>query len=206
MSDSARVVAADQPDHAPGNDTAATALTIQSADLGLALAVSNPRPNEGDADTFTLTLTNHGPYGAGGIVVDARLPAGLDYKDDLPSQGSYDRPTGVWTVGNVAKGGTAMLTLTAVLSTGTGGTTLRPVDRIGASDHLDPLAANDTAGVSVSVPLADLGVSIVASDTLPNEGGTVTLTATLTNHGPDDASGVRMSGGGMLRIRWGRRS
>ena len=45
------------------------------------------------------------------------LPAGLTFVSEVPSQGTYDSGTGVWTVGTVANSGSATLTITATVAT-----------------------------------------------------------------------------------------
>src|SRR5438552_817044 len=118
------------------------------------------------------------------------MPAGLTYTGATPSQGGYVTGSGVWTVGSLAGGAGATLAITASVDAGSGGATLASTSSITTSDQADHVAANNLASRSVTIPLADLGLAIAASDPAPNEGGAVTFTLTLTNHGPDAASGV----------------
>ncbi|QKZ12205.1 sialate O-acetylesterase [Spirosoma sp. KUDC1026] len=53
------------------------------ADLSLALRVSNRIVAVNQPVTFTLVLSNEGPLAAEGIVLQSRLPAGLDFVDAL---------------------------------------------------------------------------------------------------------------------------
>ena len=82
-------------------------MDAQQADLSLAKMVSDATPNVGDTVTFTVTLTNSGPASASGVQVSDLLPAGLSFLGAVPSQGSYDGITGLWTVGTLASGGVA---------------------------------------------------------------------------------------------------
>lgn len=193
IADSARITAVDQADPVASNDAAGAVLSIPSADLAVALAASNPTPIEGEAVTFTITLENLGPDAASGVDVTSVLPAGLTYSSAVPSQGAYSSASGVWSVGGLAAGATATLALDATVDAGLGGATLVVGASVTASDQADPAAANDSAGVSLGVPSADLGVAIAASTHAPIEGGTVTLTITLANQGPDDANGIAVT-------------
>src|SRR5205823_567718 len=64
---------------------------------------------------------------------------------------------------------------------------------ITASDRADHVVANNAASQSVTVQLADLGVAIAVDRPTPDEGSTVTFTLTLTNDGPDAASGIAVT-------------
>ena len=193
LTDSALVRAEDQADHIAANNSAAAVLTVQSADLGLALFADHPTANEGAPVTLTLTLVNHGPFAAGGITVAVPLPVGLDYASAVASQGSYANAVGMWTVGSVANADSATLTLSATVGAGTGGTALLQNATISASDHLDWVAANNQASVSLGVPLADVALTLAVDDALPNEGGTLVYTLVVTNHGPSAATGIAVT-------------
>jgi uncharacterized repeat protein (TIGR01451 family) len=82
------------------------------ADLSLSQTLSDSAIFVGDTVTFTLTLNNDGPHTAAGIKVQDILPAGFDFTQITPSQGTYNRDTGLWKVGHVASGHQATLTLT----------------------------------------------------------------------------------------------
>ena len=53
------------------------------------------------------------------MVVADLLPAGLTFVSATPSTGSYNSGTGVWTVGNLANGASASLSLVATVTTHT---------------------------------------------------------------------------------------
>jgi uncharacterized repeat protein (TIGR01451 family) len=88
-------------------------LAVAVGDLSLQMAVDAPARQVGQQATFTLTLANGGPDAAGGVAVAAALPAGLALVSATPSQGSYDGATGLWSVGAVASGAQATLTVVA---------------------------------------------------------------------------------------------
>jgi uncharacterized repeat protein (TIGR01451 family) len=87
-----------------------------SADLSLTKAVDNYTPDIGSNVDFTLTVSNGGPDGATGVEVTDLLPTGYTYVGDTPSVGTYDSGSGVWTIGNLANGANATLTITATVN------------------------------------------------------------------------------------------
>jgi uncharacterized repeat protein (TIGR01451 family) len=183
----ASIAAADQFDPDTTNDSASATVTPQQADLALTKTVDNAKPLSGQTVTFTITLTNNGPDGATGVAVNDLLPAGLVFVSDVASQGSYNSSTGVWTVAAVANGATATLTIQATIS---GAVTVTNVATVSAADQFDPDAANNTASVTVSTEQAELAVTKTVNNSTPNVGDLVTYTVTLTNNGPDTATGV----------------
>lgn len=75
---------------------------------------ATPLDSQGaDGGSFTVTVADHGPAAATGVTVTDLLPSGLVLVRATPSAGGYDRTTGVWTVGSLAAGAQATLTLTA---------------------------------------------------------------------------------------------
>jgi uncharacterized repeat protein (TIGR01451 family) len=66
---------------------------------------------------FTLTATNAGPRSATGVNVTDVLPAGYTYvSNTAPSTGTFNSGSGVWSIGNLANGGSATLTITATVN------------------------------------------------------------------------------------------
>jgi uncharacterized repeat protein (TIGR01451 family) len=84
-----------------------------TADLSLTQTVDNHTPDIGNNVTFTLTVTNSGPDDASGVAVTDALPTGYTYVSDTPSTGTYNNGSGVWTIGDLANGNSATLTITA---------------------------------------------------------------------------------------------
>lgn len=161
---------------------------IGDADLSLSMSVSNPAPAVGDTITFTTILTNGGPEGASDVQVQDFLPAGLTFVSAVPSQGTYNNFTGVWTVGSLPVGTPQTLSIAATL---TSTSTQTSTATIASVDQVDPNPANNTASVSVST-VSDLSLSKGVTDSAPNVGDTITFTVTLTNHGPSLATNVEV--------------
>src|SRR5581483_10627515 len=183
----AAVSAADQFDPNTANNQASVTETPQQADLALSKAVSDATPNVGATITFTVTLVNHGPGAATGVAVADPLPAGLTFISAVPGQGTYDAATGQWTVGTVAAGTPLTLSIKARVESPAAQTNVAAVS---AADQFDPDTANNQASVTETPQQADLALAKSVDDPAPNVGGTVTFTVTLTDHGPDPATGV----------------
>ncbi len=103
-------------------------------DLSLSKTVDNGAPDQNSNVTFTLTVDNASTEQATGVAVTDLLPAGLTYVSDTGG-GAYVPGTGVWTIGTIAGGGSASLTITATV---TSPTTVTNVAEITAADQNDP--------------------------------------------------------------------
>jgi uncharacterized repeat protein (TIGR01451 family) len=160
------------------------------ADLHVAKAVDDAAPNEGDSIEYTILLHNLGPGAASGVVVADSLPAGVTYSADSPSQGLYDFASGFWTLGDLAAGDSASLSITADVDPGTAGSTIVNGASIAASSSLDPNSGNDTDSAAVVVQSADLGVVKYSNKGTAAENSSVTFTIWLHNYGPDPATSV----------------
>ncbi len=86
--------------------------TVKKTDVKLEKTVSNAAPKYGDNVIYTIKATNTGSEEAKGIQVTDILPAALKYVSNSASQGQYNVTSGLWTVGNIAAGASATLTIT----------------------------------------------------------------------------------------------
>jgi uncharacterized repeat protein (TIGR01451 family) len=141
----------------------------------------------GDTVTFTVTLTDNGPSSATNVSVSDLLPAGLTFVSATPSQGTYSNTSGVWAVGTVTTTGPQTLTIQAKVTSPAAQTNTASISN---SDQFDPNAGNNSADATETPQQADLQVSKTVDNPTPNVGDTITYTVTLTNNGPDDATGV----------------
>ena len=81
-------------------------------------------PNVGQQFHYTITATNHGPGTATGVQVTDKLPAGLTFNGFTASQGTYNSATGIWNVGTLADGASAILRLFVTPTISAAGTTV----------------------------------------------------------------------------------
>ncbi|HPS79843.1 MAG TPA: hypothetical protein PLS53_16910, partial [Thermoanaerobaculaceae bacterium] len=117
------------------------------ADLRLVKAVDFPTRLLGEDAVFTITVTNLGGNCASDVQVTDLLPAGLTYQSD-DSGGAYTPATGVWGVGPVNAGASAVLHLTARATTT--GVWLNRAE-ITQTVPVDPVPGNNSFEVTVTV-------------------------------------------------------
>ncbi len=181
-------ISADQEDGATANNTASADVDGQVAGIELTKTVDDSTPAAiGDQVTYTITLTNNGPDAATGTAVTDQLPAGLTYVSSSATAGAYNAATGAWTLGTVANGVTETLTITATVDV----TTQITNTATATSDLTDPTA--NVATAVVDIPEADLAMTKTVSDATPAANGVVTYTLTVTNGGPDVATGIAVN-------------
>jgi hypothetical protein len=140
------------------------------ADLEVTKTVDNPTPIFGTPITYTITVTNHGPDTATNVIVADPLPTGLTFIAAAASQGTYDAATGIWFVGTLANGASAVLHLT--VQTAQDGPIVN--NAVGGADQLDPDLSNNQATVPVTVQLSPdqigklpfLGTNILGNPTV----------------------------------------
>jgi uncharacterized repeat protein (TIGR01451 family) len=190
QTNTATVARADQFDPNTANNTASATETPQQADLAVTKTVSNARPNVGDTITFTVTLTDKGPGAANGVEVSDLLPAGLTFVSAVPSQGSYDPTSGLWTVGTVSPANPVTLALLARVASPDLQTNTATIKH---ADQFDPDPGNNQASATETPQQADLALSKTVSNPKPNVGDTITYTVTLTNAGPDAATNAQVT-------------
>ncbi|WP_296699811.1 SdrD B-like domain-containing protein [Thiocapsa sp. UBA6158] len=169
-------------------------------DLSLTKSVDPTIQEVNELVTFTLTLSNVAGFSnASGVKVTDLLPSGYSFVSATPSVGSYASGTGLWTVGNLAAGSSATLTLSARVNASGSYVNVAEVSAADQTD-LDSTPGNgpqnpeedDRASVTPTIaPQIDLSLTKSISPTTPKVGETVTFTLTLNNAaGYSDATGV----------------
>ena len=185
-----------QRDDNDANDSATAKIDAPpAADLSLAKTVDDSSPDKGQNVVFTLTVTNSGPNDTTAVVVHEMMPDGLTYVSDDGS-GAYDSGTGHWTVGDLKVGDHATLHITASVDVES---QLTNVAEISHSDLYDPDSTpgngvpgeDDRATVVVNARgVADLAVTKAVKPSSIFKGDKATYTVSVTNKGPDNATGV----------------
>jgi LPXTG-site transpeptidase (sortase) family protein len=164
-------------------------VTGQAADVAITKTVSNATPNQGTNVTFTVTAHNNGPSAATGVVVTDVLPAGLTLVSATAS-GTTTYSGGTWTIGPLANGGNATLSIVATV---TGTTLVTNSATKTAEDQTDTVPGNDSASATVTGQAADIAITKTVDNTTPNQNTNVTFTVTATNNGPSNATGVQVT-------------
>lgn len=119
-----------------------------AANIAVSKSSDNLAPVQGEEFNFTITATNKGPDAATGLKIRDLLPARLSYVSSSASQGVYKSGNGVWTIGPLAKGATATLTITvSAASTGKAKNTAS----VSALNEFDLVASNNSASVTVII-------------------------------------------------------
>lgn len=160
-----------------------------SVDLGIVKTVNNATPLLGTNITFTLVVTNYGPQNGTGVVANDLLPAGLVYVGHSTATGTYNPVSGLWTIGNLANGGSATLTITANVTQ----PAVPSVTNVGivSGNQADPNPANNTDSETITPNVVtDLRIVKTVNESTPVVGTNVTFTVLVHNDGPSDATGV----------------
>ncbi|PAT31764.1 hypothetical protein CLI92_04105 [Vandammella animalimorsus] len=167
----------------------ATVVVKDAADVRLTKVVDKADASVGDEVTFTITVTNDGPSAAQAVTVNEQLPSGYTLVSATPSAGTYAAPT--WTVGDLANGVNATLTVKATVNatgdyanTATVNSTTTPGD--------DPSNNSGTATVTAKAK-ADVRLTKVVDKADASVGDEVTFTITVTNDGPSAAQAVTVN-------------
>ncbi len=114
--------------------------------LSITKTVDNPTPMVGSTVTYTVTLTAAGPSTAFAPTVSDVLPPGLTFMSASATSGLYDQDNGIWTVGDLAPGAGAILTIVAGVD---GAGTVVNIASVLTSQESDPSLAT-TASASIS--------------------------------------------------------
>ena len=178
-----------QYDYNPSNNQDNVSILVKPAtDLVITKDVNNSSPNFGDEVKWTLTAYNNGPDRATGVVVSDVLPKSLIWVSDDGS-GKYNHNTGVWNVGSLNKGSVATLNINCKVNAT--GNIKNQVSVTGNEHDYNPSNNHDDEVIRVN-PACDLGIVKVVSSSVVNYLDVVKWTLTVSNYGPDAASGVRI--------------
>jgi len=166
--------------------------SLNIVDLTITKAANTTGPvNVTDSIKFTITVTNNGPCDATEVKVTEVLSPHLSLTSNVttPGHGYYNKNTGVWYIGNLNEGSTAVLTLVAkVISNGT------IANVVTVSSHEEDTNKSDNKDNITNItalPIVDLEITKAANTTGPvNVTDSIKFTITVTNNGPCDATDV----------------
>ena len=171
-----------------------TGAVAVNADLVIAKTGVPDPVTEGNNITYTVTVTNNGPGDASSVSMVDTLAGLLTYVSATPSQGSCTEASGVVTcsLGGIADGASATVTIVAGTPDVPDTTVVTNSATVSGAEP-DPNEANnsvtlDTTIVPAGAVLADLAVT--KEGLFPTFTGHLNYAITVTNNGPDDATGV----------------
>jgi len=144
----------------------------------------------GDEVVYTLKAKNYGPSVAYDVFVTDTLSSILSGVVATPSAGSWISP--VWTIGTIANGASATLTLRGkVASNATGTLSNKATVVTSTSDTV--LTNNSTAYIAKISALSDLSVSLTNTPSTIVAGNVISYPLVVKNLGPSDAQQVVVS-------------
>ena len=157
---------------------------------------SSSTPDEGDTVSFQIVVTNNGAAQATNVTLTDTLPTGLTFTGSSVTTGSYNSGTGLFTIGTLASGSSATLTLTGTVDVGQSGNTITNITTAAMGDQNDPSTVGDDLDETVEVENdADLVTvkTLASGDPTPAEGDTVTFQIVVTNNGAAQATNVSLT-------------
>ncbi len=140
----------------------------------------------GNNVTFTIVVTNNGKSNATNVVISDVLNEAFLWK----SGGSYDKSSRnvTWTIGNIAAGQSATVTLVATAMTAGNYTNVAFVN----SDENRTKVNASSENVTI-IPNVELNLTKEANASEVKVGDNITFTIVITNNGKSDASNVTVS-------------
>ena len=171
-----------------------------NADVSLTLTDSPDPVNAGTSLTYVATATNNGPGDAQDVSISLPLPAVTAFVSATPSAG------GSCTTPAVGATGTVDCTWAGVTANATARTATVVVDvppsatgNLSATGTVtttstDPDPINDSATADTAIAVsADLSITLTDAPDPVTAGTNLVYTATVTNGGPSDATGVTVT-------------
>ena len=178
------LVSSDTEDPNAENDVAIDSIDAVAADLEITKTVDEPAPDLGDVVVWTIEVVNNGPDTAEHVVIKDMLPEGTTFISS--SDENFDEDVGEFALGDLESGESASVHITVRVDDADGA-------RINiasvSSDTYDDVEDNNVAEAETDAVAADLELD---KGVIPpqEQGDTVEWTISVTNTGPDAATGV----------------
>jgi uncharacterized repeat protein (TIGR01451 family) len=192
-------------DYDTSNNTASASVTASQpaqprADLSLTKTASSATVPVNSNVVFSITVLNSGPNAASNVSVKDVLPQGVGFLTSIPTHGSYNHTTGIWTIGDLAVGASAGLLLEvkviqagAIVNTAEVFSSSLPDPDSTPNNNVpteDDQASASLSGTQTSPEQADLSLTKVTSNATPSLGQQIVYSITVFNSGPNAASNV----------------
>jgi uncharacterized repeat protein (TIGR01451 family) len=166
-----------------------------NANLHISMAETPDPVSAGGDSTYTLTITNDGPNVALDVIVTDTLPLQIGSVSSLP--GSPDcsilNQELICALGNLGAHSSRQVVISALVDNMASGTITNSASVTSTSP--DPVLQNNTAQTVTTIqnPQSAQADLLIGIEAVPNPvvaGDTITYTLTITNNGPNDASGI----------------
>ena len=129
----------------PNANVCLKAFTLSTkADLAVTETIKNIKHHLVNEILLTINVRNNGPETAINTVVNDILPPELKYLSYVCNYGTYNKQTGVWSIGNLPSGTLATLIIKCILTHGFGFTNIAVV----SSSSLDPNLNNNMVSLT----------------------------------------------------------
>lgn len=194
ISNTATVLAAEFDTNNANNSSTAPTAVNQNIDLRITKTdAPDPVASSGTL-TYTLTVFNDGPSDATGVTVTDVLPAGVTFVSATASQGTATNAAGTitGTLGNIANGASATITVAVTVDPGTTGPINNTATVTGTETETDTSDNSSSAATNVTRQV-DLAITKVDSPDPVIVGNQLTYTMVVTNNGPSSATNVTVS-------------
>ena len=173
------------------NSQAATSTSsgiyVKKADVVITNTASSNNLNVGQTGTFTITVTNNGPDTATNIVINDPLPSGFSAS---VTGGTYSN--GIWTINSLASQHSVTLTFTGLITSAMAGTDITNHATETQTEYPPATITDATIHVNKANVAINKAVNGV-SKAIVNVGDTITYLITVTNNGPDSATGLQIT-------------
>ncbi|UTB32292.1 MAG: DUF11 domain-containing protein [Methanobacterium sp. ERen5] len=154
---------------------------IVTSNVSLTQTANNLVPKVGQKFNYIVIATNNGPGNASRVHITDKIPAGLMFNSYKATQGTYNSVTGIWNVGTLTNGTTAVLQLFVTPKISLAGTVVTNT----------ATSIGQIVATTVVVPkniVSNVTVSITSSNLAPKVGQEFHYTITITNKGLDTVS------------------
>jgi uncharacterized repeat protein (TIGR01451 family) len=163
-----------------------------AADLVSSLNAGSSVIVQGNNATITAKVKNVGPATGTNARATIVLPTGLTFVSAVPTAGTYNYVTGVWTLGDIVKDAEPTLTVTARVDN----YKAYNLSIVVTSDTPDPVAGNNSAMTTlnpVALQHSDIRVLVTPTVAAASAGSSVSYVIDVSNFGPDAASTLSLA-------------
>lgn len=167
------------PADSADQDSDSVVLMPVSADLQANVTQQN-QAIIGETHTLSFQAVNHGPAAATSVQSSIILGPGFTYESSVPTHGSFDAATGIWTIGSMSEASVARLTVHVHVEDM--GPHLASMS-LSADEH-DPQPDNNHAQAMAYPGPSDLSITKSVDRPAPLVHELVNFTVTVSNAGP----------------------